>query len=444
MIRALNQNRGKFGGINRRPLPNGQVSTLPNGHHVIATNDGMRVQVRPNGTVEHVTLRDGRWAAFHSNGRLASVRAPGIQVDRGLHGERTIVSERNGSRLVGQGPHRGYMERPYLNRNGQTYLQRTYTVNGRTYACVYRDHIYGGVHYPEYVPTHYYRPGFYNYAYARWPAPVTYQWGWSSQPWGVAYGAYLVPAPSYPAPAFWITDYVLAADVQNAYAARQDVSAVSPGLEEPGDQVPSAPSPDSNEVSAQVAGQVSVQVKGQIAAEVESEIGMEAKQSSQPSASAPPADADSPPAALDPSQRLFVVSSNLDVSTPGGQECTLGGGDTIARIDDTPGEDNKVRAKVVTSKQQDCRAGVMVLVGLNDLQEMRNSFHQEIDAGLDTLASSGGQGGLPPAADASPIPGEVPPPAPDGNVDGRLQAQAMEGSQAEAQVQNQLQEAETM
>lgn len=438
VIRTLNQNRGRMSGINRQPLPQGQLSALPNGHHVIETNDGTHVHVRPNGTVEQVALRDGRLASFHPNGQLASVRAPGIQIDRGLHGGRTIVTERNGRRLVGEGPHRGYLERPYLNRNGRTYLQRTYSVNGHAHACVYRDQVYHSVHYSEYVPSHYYRPGFYDYAYERWPAPVRYQWGWNNAPWAAASGAYFAPAPSYPSASLWLTDFVLAADLQNAYAAKQDAATMNPNPQ-PGEQVP----PPDSEISAQASGQIGVQVKGAIAAEVQGQIGVEQTEASQPGAPTPAGGPDAPPAALDPNQRIFVVSNSLDVSTPGGQECGLTGGDIITRIDDTPGEDNKVRVKVVTSKQRDCIAGAMVVVRVNDLQEMHNTLHEQVDSGLDTLASNEGQGGLPATADASTIPGEVPPPAPDGNIDGRLQEQEKEGTQAEGQVQQQVQ-AETM
>jgi hypothetical protein len=235
----------------------------------------------------------------------------------------------------------------------------------------------------------------------------------------------------------WLTDFVIAADLQNAYAARQDTTTSLPP--QPGEQG----SPPDSEISAQASGQISVQVKGEIAAEVQGQIGVEETQAAQPGTPPPAAGPDTPPAALDPTQRIFVVSTNLDVSTPGGQECALTGGDVISRIDDTPGEDNKVRVKVVTTKQQDCTAGAMVLVGLNDLQEMHNTLHEQVDSGLDTLASDQGQGGLPATADVATTPGEVPPPAPDGNIDGRLQQQEQQGAQAEGQVQQQVQ-AETL
>src|SRR5208283_2275457 len=125
VLQVLNQNRGGKTGINSHRLPEGRVTALSNGHHVIETNRGSRMEVRSNGTLEKVTLRDGRVATFHSSGQLGSVQAPGMRIDHGLGGERTIVTERNGRRLVSSGPNGGYLERPYLHRNGRVYVQRT-------------------------------------------------------------------------------------------------------------------------------------------------------------------------------------------------------------------------------------------------------------------------------------------------------------------------------
>jgi hypothetical protein len=410
-----------MGGINSRPLPNGQLSTLPDGHHVIQTNSGARMQVRPNGSVEQVTLRDGRAATFHPNGQIASIHAPGLQINHGLRGERTIVTENNGRRLVGMGPHQGYMERPYLSRNGHTYNQRTYFANGHSYARVYRDRTYGGMHYDQYVPGHYYRPGFYNYAYGPWPAPVRYQWGWQQEPWAASSSSYFQPSASYSSAPSWLTDSALAGTLRNAYTNSQGTAPGGLG---------SGGTP------------ISPQVKTDLEGEVRADISDEQKEATQPGGG-PPGAPDAPPDAMDPSHRYFVVDNNLSVATGEGPECELTGGDVIDRVDDTPGEDNSVHVKVLSSKPQDCAAGTTAAVGVSDLQEMHNTFREQVDAGLDTLASNKGGGGIPPATDPTPAPGEVPPPAPDANIDGRLQTQEKEGTLAEAQVQQEVQ-TETM
>ena len=174
-----------------------------------------------------------------------------------------------------------------------------------------------------------------------------------------------------------------------------------------------------------------------------SDISDEQKEASLPPGGAPPGGVETPPDAMNPSHRFFVVDNNLNVATGEGPECELTGGDVINRVDDAPGEDNSVHVKVLSSKPQDCAAGTTASVGVSDLQEMHNTFREQVDAGLDTLANNKGAGGIPPATDPSATPGEVPPPAADSNIDGRLQEQDKQGTMAEGQVQQQIQ-AETM
>ena len=420
-IQALNQNRRGMTGINSRPLPKGQLSTLPNGHHVIETNSGARMQVRPNGSVEQVTLHDGRTASFHSNGQLAAYHAPGLQINHGLRGERTIVTESNGRRLVGMGPHQGYMERPFLSRNGRTYNQRTYWTNGHSYARVYRDREFHGAHYDQYVPGHYYRPGFYNYAYGPWPAPVRYQWGWQQEPWAASSSSYFQPSSSYSSAPAWLTDNAIAGTLRNAYGA-------NPGGGPGG--IGSGGSP------------VTPEVKNDLEGEVRADISDEQREAVQPGGG-PAGGPETPPDALSSEHLYFVVDNNLSVATGEGPECELTGGDVINRVDDAPGEDNSVHVKVLSSKPQDCSAGTTASVGVSDLQEMHNTLREQVDAGLDTLANNKGAGGIPPATDPATLPGEVPPPAPDANIDGRLQDQDKQGTLAEGQVQQEIQ-TETM
>lgn len=430
----VSPSRAGMGGINARPLPAGRMTSLPGGHQVIETPRGSRVEVRRNGTVEKVTLHDGRTATYHTDGQLGSVRAPGMRIDHGLRGDRTIATERNGQRVVSLGPHHGYLERPYLHRNGRAYIQRTYWNGGHAYARAYRDHFFHGAHYYEYSPGHYYHPRFYEYARHRWLGPVHYRWGWEREPWRVYYGPYFVVEPVYPSPIFWLTDYMLAADLQLAYQARLD--GAPDGTSRPWDEhipPPQADGPDTSELSPQVKGEIDEEVQRQIAEE-------QAEASPPPAANTPPPaiGADHPPAALDPAQRLFVVSSNLTVSTTDGKECELTAGDAITRLDDTPDENGMVRASVLASKTHDCGAGTLALVGPIDLQEMYNNFHEQLDSALDALASNQGKGGLPPAPDTATTPGEVPPPAPDGNIDTKLQDQQKEAAVAESQVQQQV------
>jgi hypothetical protein len=148
--------------------------------------------------------------------------------------------------------------------------------------------------------------------------------------------------------------------------------------------------------------------------------------------------AEAPPPALDPAQRLFVVSSSLAVPTIDGQDCELTAGDIITRLDDTPDNNNRVRASVSSSKGNDCRVGSTLMIQVSDLQEMHNQFREQIDSGLKTLADNSGQGGLPTAPDTGTTAGEVPPPPPDPNAQSALQDQQKEADQSEQQVQQEV------
>ncbi len=247
------------------------------------------------------------------------------------------------------------------------------------------------------------------------------------------YGVYFRPEPVYSSPLLWLTDFLLIENLRLAYQARQDAEAQAAYQQE--QQYP----PDSGNPPS---GELSPELKQAIAAEVQRQLDEEraaAQQPPPPEGYAPAENPETPPDALDPSHRLFVVSSTLTVSTADGQECELSGGDLITRLDDTPGDDGKVRVSVMTSKQQDCGVGSTPLVGVSDLQEMHNDFRQQVDAGMQKLADQQGQSGIPRAPDVSTTPGEVPSPAPDGNVDQQLQQQQAQATQAETQVENDIQ-----
>jgi hypothetical protein len=416
-------------GINRNPLPQGQVTVRGDGSRTIAASRGRQFQVRSNGTVERVSLSGGRTAAFRPDGRVSAIHTGGMQINHGLRGERRIVTVRpDHSRVVSMGPRRGYLERPYNARNGRTYVQRTFWAGGHPYARVYRTNYYRGVPYYHYVPPFYYHPGFYGWAYNPWRAPIRYRWGWFGSPWYSYYGGYFAPAPMYPTAALWLTDFLLAENLRLAYEARRDAEANAATAEA------NEPPPPAAEGQGYTT-QITPELKQAIAEEVRAELAAEQQGAStipqQPASSS----TEAPPGALDPGRRLFVVSSNLAVSTIDGQDCELTPGDIITRLDDTPDNDNKVRVSVSSSKGGDCGVGSTLMVDVNDLQEMQNQFRERIDSGLKTLADNSGQGGLPPAPDTGTTAGEVPTPPPDANVDSALQAQQSEADQTEKQVQ---------
>ena len=213
------------------------------------------------------------------NGRVSTIRVGETTITHSLRGPRTVVTERNGLTIASTGPHSGYVQRPYFNRNGRTYYQRTYVVGGHPYARVYRGYYYGGVRYYGYVPGYYYHPVFYGWAYNPWFAPVYYSptaWGWVGTPWFGFYGSFFTPYPVYPTASLWLTDYLIAADLQaadqaagEAHAAADQAFANGGASQAPADESGAAPS-DCPAVSNQTP--LSPEVKQAIADEVQQQL----------------------------------------------------------------------------------------------------------------------------------------------------------------------------
>ena len=406
------------------------------------TAGGGTLERSANNKPTHFVGSRGQEAHFSNKGNIRQVHDPNrnMTVQRGFRpGDRRVESvDRNNHRLVSMGPHRGFAERPYYRDHyGHAYVQRTYWAHGHAYAYAYRDHLYRGVHYYGYAPGHYYHPAFYGWAYHPWAAPVYYNWGWGpAAPW--FYGGYFAPAPYYPTASLWLTDYLLSENLKQAYEAGQEsqADAAAQGNAEayqPGEQA------QPQEGGSSAAAPMSPQVRAMIDAEVQRQL--QAAQATAQSPQTQPVNDQAPPPALDPAESLFVVSASLGVSTAEGQECELTPGDVITRIDDNPGDDTKVKVRVMSSKPNDCGVGSMPRVAVTDLQEMHNNFRQQLDAGLDALAKDAGTGGLPKAPDTQTSAGQVPPPAPDPNVDTQLTNQQKDATQLEAEVGQEVQTA---
>jgi hypothetical protein len=362
-----------------------------------------------------------------------------MQINHGLHGGRTVVTTRNGARIVTTGGHGGYVQRSYVTRGGRSYYSRTYYYHGGYHVGVYVGYHWGGYSYYGYYHPYWYHPGFYGWAYNPWAAPVAWGWGWGGSPWYGYYGAYWNPYPVYPSAAFWLTDYLIAANLQAAYAAQAEANAAAAegalNAEASNDQVasnggqeaaPSQPVALSPEVKQAIADEVKAQIA---AAQAESAKAGSSGGSAQPAAAA----SDQAPPALDPARRIFVVASELDVVADG-QECALTQGDVITRLTDTPDGDQKVNVSVTSSKKGDCAAGKTVLVAVDDLQEMHNHFQEQLDAGMKELAAKQGTGGLPKAPDTGTTASDVPPPAPDKTAAQALADQDKAADQTESDV----------
>jgi hypothetical protein len=331
------------------------------------------------------------------------------------------------TRIVTNRAGHGFVERPF-SAGGRNYYQRTYYSRGVPYTRVYRSYYYAGGYYPGYVPLRYYNQVFYGWAYAPWSAPVYYRWGWAGSPWYGYYGGYFAPYPVYSSPSLWLTDYLIATTLQDAYQERMDAAADAQGG-----------AGYSNSFTGQ--NGLTPDVKQAIADEVHRQIqqeNLERQAVSQNSgAGTDPGPATLPILSGNP-PHVFVVSSNLDV-TAGGQECIITQGDVL-QMNDNPAPDAlSADVQVMASKGQDCPRGSLASVSLQDLQEMQNHMRATLDQGLGELQAHPGQGGLPkpPAAAlqatvTAPYAASAPPI--DTNAAAELTQQAQQASQAEQEV----------
>ena len=449
----------------------------PGGGKSVTNARGNTTNFNKNGARTSFETKNGTRANFGRNGSVSTIHTrSGMTINHGAHGERRFVSSRpGGGRIVGYGHGRGFAEHGYY-RGGRPYMRRSYYYGGRSYAYAYRGYYWHGNPYYGYVPPYYYAPGFYGWAYNPWPAPVVFGWGWGAAPWYGYYGYYFAPAPVYPYPALWLTDYLLAANLQAAYEAQAAANAganLSPTTDEQAFNGGGPIAPLAAELNPQIAlwltdyllastlpaaygvqpgawgdagaAGLSPEVKQQIADEVKAQVAAEKEAAEHPepagavSSTPPPGGQTGPeelPAALDPKHRLFIVSTVLSLSTDDGTECSLTPGDVITRIDDTPDANQSVKVLVASSQKEDCSSGSQVAVAVTDIQEMHNDFRAKIGEGLGKLGENQGKNGVP----AGPAAGSKPNPAghaqPDLTVQSELKAQQDEATQAEKEVQD--------
>jgi hypothetical protein len=253
---------------------------------------------------------------------------------------------------------------------------------------VYLGYYYHGLVYYYFVPAYYYAPAFYGWAFDPWVSPVVYAWGWG--PWYGAFGYYFAPYPVYAEASLWLTDYLLAANLQAAYEARAQEQAARSA-----DTGAAPPPPDAANVS------LSPEVKQAIAAEVKAQLAAERDAAQSPP---PPMDREKErvPAALDPNHRTFIVSNTINAVASDGMDCSLSSGDVLTRIGDTPDAHQQVKVLVSSSQRDDCRSGSQLDVSVRDLQEMHNQFRAKLNEGLGRLGESQGSNGLPSGPPASP------------------------------------------
>jgi len=436
-IERLNSSRSSMTGINRRPLPAGEMTVHPDGRMTLKAEAGRQYGLRSNGTIASYSDRE-KTVSFDKQGKVSSIHTAGMDIHNGAHGQRTVISRRaDGSKVVSTGRHSGYVERNVV-MNNRSYVQRTTMINQRVYTRTFLANGFGGV---AFVPPAFFAPAFYGWAYYPWAAPISFTWGWFGAPWYD--GPYFVASPRYPSAAFWLTDYMIGETLATAYQLHHDAA----GFDDASDDMSADDStPDSTEAStsadgdsdretvrADAATPITVELKAEIAEEIRQQVANDNAEASNPSQ----ASFDMLPAALSTPNHVFVVSNDLDVTTTDQQLCALQAGDMLQLLTPGASDSGLVELRVASSKRMDCPAGVLVSVSLTDLQEMQNNFQAQIEAGLGTLRDTQGRNGLPGAppdavaAPPRPLTGLAPFSAADSAV--ALDQQREQADQAEKQ-----------
>jgi len=426
VLHQVNTARSGMTGMNKKPIPSGEVTVHPDGKLTVASTNGRKFDLRPNGSLASFHA-PGKGASFRSDGRLSSMHTGAMNINVGPRGQRTVVTERlDHSRLVGFGGHSGYLER-HVVHNGHTYFQRTYVLGERRVTYVYTTYSYHGMVMQHYVPGFYYAPAFYGWAYYPWDRPVPYSWGWAGTPWLAFYSAYFSPWNAYLSGANWLTDYYLGQTLAAGYQA--DAAPADPG--QPASYAADAEAQAADgEAYAQADTPITPEVKQAIADEVQQQLAYENAAATQPEQAATLSDL---PQVMTPNH-VFVVNQDLNVVTADQQSCGLGAGGVLKLIA-TPADDSPTAdLSVVSSRRYDCPAGVTVTVSLQDLQDMQNHFRAQLDSGLKTLHDEQGQQGLPGAPNSAigppPRPSEALP-EDNQNVQAMLTAQDNQATQAE-------------
>ncbi len=401
------------------------------GTHVNTPPHNTAIKTPPSrGSSEHQT-KSGSVVRTRPNGRPSDVHDAkrGMDVHHGLNGNRRVSVDRPGhGRLVAERGRPGYVQRGY-NYHGHDFGRRAYYYHGHEYNRFYRGYGYRGVYLNVYAPGMYYRPGFYGWAYAPWGMPVSYGWGFAGNPWYGYYGYYFAPYPSYPSASYWLTDYMISSDLQNAYAAHTEAGEM--------DGAPPAGNGGQPELTSDVKQQIADEVRNQLALE-----NQEAQQNTQQQ-DVDPGSSGIARIISDAARgktHIFVVGASLDVVDATQTECALSDGDVLALQIAPSADATSVDLVVLSSKGgQECQKRATVSVSLDDLQEMQNHMREAIDRGLQELQAKQGKGGLPPAPPAAldkPTPAEyaqiAPPPDPKDFAD--LQEQAQQADQAEKEV----------
>ncbi|MDR3671489.1 MAG: hypothetical protein P4L36_11630 [Holophaga sp.] len=379
------------------PLVESARPTKPRGH-ARPVRELHPAPVRPSSRpgpapLEVVRTREGGEIRRGTGGALRELRTPGGTVVRYLYGgRRRVETPRPGGGLVhaeGTGL-RGYVQTP-LQVRGQALVRRSIVADGAVAARIYRPWAYRGDTFNLYLPSSYWRAGFYDWARRPWSRLVYYRWGWKAQPWFRRSRPYFRPSRCYTGPVFWLTDFMLGATLEEAYQADLDDGLAGTGTDDPGAALTPV-------VQQAMADEVRLLVEQEQAEQ-------QALAQDQP---LPPWPRPSLFSGRRP--RVLLVAGSVPAWS-GDQEWLLPEGTVLQLAGPPPAGASRADVVVLASRGPSFTRGTVVSVALGDLVELQNRMRATLDQGLAYLqAHPGGQlPGLPGGAQ-----GRVDPPWADG------------------------------
>jgi hypothetical protein len=293
-------------------------------------------------------------------------------------------------------------------------VSRTFVSGGHVlYTHVYQRHVWypfgRAATYETFVPAVQYPAVYYAWAVAPWPRPITYTWGWQVQPWYPTYGALFTPYAVYTSPDLWMTDYIIAENMQTAYQAQSSAPAqessphgalAAPAVQasdaapvsQPNDAPPAPQASDSPSAPAGRPPAITPEIKAQLNAQIKVQL------QEQQAATATPVTltTQSTPPALRPNHVFFEVVQPLEVSSgTGNRYCSLSPNDYIKRTGGMSNDDWMIPVVVELSGRSDCPAGLQTRIGLNDLNGMENEQEAQVMEAMQAASKSMGPDGPP-------------------------------------------------
>jgi hypothetical protein len=370
-----------------------RLASLDSGH---ATHSAAQSQalLGPGAHGTHLAQSpSGTLVRTAADGSVMETRNPktGMVVQHGLDGSRRVSAEQpDGSRVFSAGHGVGYVQHPYL-FHAQPFDHRTTFVHGQLSHQFYRPYNFGGTTLDAYAPQRFYSQDFYRSVSTRYATPLVPQWNYVSSPapWYTAQQGYFKPESSYSTPAQWLTDFVLATSLIEAYAthAKAPGAAAAAGTAAPAASSGPAPAVAGGAAPAGAAPgpEITPDVKEKVTAEVNRQVREESSEARENAE-----ERDMPPGSggvvheLDEREpHVFVADADLDLVDPSGRRCMLGEGDVVQVISGASAKSGTAQAVVLASNGAGkCGRATQVDIAVSDLQEMQNHMRATIDQGL--------------------------------------------------------------